>query len=136
MGRRAAGRFAPAREHLAERGPPRDVIAQQFTGCGLRTPSADGAAGPGPYTAVSFREQLQDLLTKTAAIADAGYPANDDLVIDGDGTPHLKRHRREDRRASSLKLEAQIKARLPERSLLGILARTAYCGSWDYLSEN
>ena len=42
--------------------------------------------------------QLEDLLTKTAAIADAGYPANDDLVIDGDGTPHLKRRRREDRR--------------------------------------
>jgi hypothetical protein len=59
-----------------------------------------------------------------------GYPTNDDLVIDGDGTPHLKRHRREDPRASSLKLEAQIKARLPERSLLGILARTAYWIEW------
>ena len=106
------------------------LLPQYLIDVGLRTPSADGAAGPGPYTAVSFREQLEDLLTKTAAIADAGYPANDDLVIDGDGTPHLKRHRREDRRASSLKLEAQIKARLPERSLLGILARTAYWIEW------
>ena len=50
--------------------------------------------------------------------------------IDGDGTPYLKRRRREGRRASSLKLEAQIKARLPERSLLGILARTACWIEW------
>jgi len=106
------------------------LLPQYLIDVGLRAPSADGAAGPGPYTAVSFREQLEDLLTKTAAIADAGYPTNDDLVIDGDGTPHLKRRRREDRRASSLKLEAQIKARLPERSLLGILARTAYWIEW------
>ena len=108
------------------------LLPQYLIDVGLRTLPAEGTTGCElePYTAVSFREQLEDLLTRAAASADAGYPANDNLVIDDDGTPHLKRHRRADRRASSLTLEAHIKARMPERSLLGILARTAYWIEW------
>ena len=56
------------------------LMPQYLIDVGLRTRRPTGRPGPGPYTAVSFREQLEDLLTKTAAIADAGYPANDDLV--------------------------------------------------------
>ncbi|MGH3721838.1 MAG: hypothetical protein ACRDRI_23930 [Pseudonocardiaceae bacterium] len=39
------------------------------------------------FDAVSFRRSLEDLLTRTAAAADAGYPGNEDLVIDENGVP-------------------------------------------------
>ena len=127
-----AGEYADWSEQLLPWEECEALLPQYLIDVGLRTLPAEGTTGcePEPYTAVSFREQLEDLLTRAAASADAGYPANDDLVIDDDGTPHLKRRRRADRRASSLTLEAHIKARMPERSLLGILARTAYWIEW------
>ncbi|MBR7672094.1 Tn3 family transposase [Streptomyces daliensis] len=93
-----------------------------------------GLAEPGdnaPYDAVSFRRQLQDKLTAAAAAADAGYPDNEGLVIDpATGIPSLKAHRSEGQRASAKALEQEIKARMPERSLLGIVSRTAYWVEW------
>jgi TnpA family transposase len=68
-------------------------------------------------------------LTETAAAVDAGYPVNTDLVLDG-GKPLLKRRRGADRRPSALALETAIHQRLPERSLLDILTRTAYLTGW------
>jgi hypothetical protein len=68
-------------------------------------------------------------LTRTAAGVDAGYPANTDLVLDGD-RPVLKRRKGADRRGSAIALEAAIHHRLPERSLLDILTRTAYLTGW------
>ena len=62
----------------------------------------------------------RDKLTKTAAAVDAGYPANTDLVLDGD-KPVLKRRKGNERRPSALALEAAIHERLPERSLLDLL---------------
>ena len=83
------------------------------------------------YDAKAFRDQLFDKLTQTAASADDGYPANEDLQIDPKtGVPRLKRHRREPQRTSAAKLEQLIKARMPPRSLLGIVARTAYWLEW------
>jgi hypothetical protein len=46
------------------------------------------------------------------------------------GVPSLKRRRASDRTASSLALEEAIKERMPERTLLEILARTAYWLEW------
>ncbi|MFJ4741077.1 Tn3 family transposase [Streptomyces sp. NPDC088775] len=93
-----------------------------------------GLAEPGeaaPYDAVSFRQQLEDKLTEAAAAADAGYPDNEGLVIDPEtGIPSLKAHRAEGQRASAKALEQEIKARMPERSLLGIISRTAYWVEW------
>ncbi|GAA2250615.1 hypothetical protein GCM10010145_17610 [Streptomyces ruber] len=84
-----------------------------------------------PYDAVSFRRQLEDKLTAAAATADAGYPDNEGLVIDPEtGIPFLKAHRSEVQRASAKALEQEIKARTPERSLIGILSRTAYWVEW------
>ncbi|OLM27608.1 Mobile element protein [Pseudonocardia sp. Ae717_Ps2] len=60
---------------------------------------------------------------------DAGFPANTDLVLDGE-RPVLKRRKGADRRPSAITLEAAIHQRLPERSLLDILTRTAYLTGW------
>ena len=96
---------------------------------GLAEPPAAGQP-PAPYTGATFRAQLQDLLMRTAADVDAGYPDNGDLVIDDNGVPTLKRRRRRDRRSSAAALEQQIKQRMPERSLLSIVGRTAYWLEW------
>lgn len=93
-----------------------------------------GLAEPGddaPYDAVTFRRQLEDKVTAAAASADAGYPDNEGLIIDPEtGVPSLKAHRSEGQRASAKALEQEIKARMPERSLLGIISRTAYWVEW------
>ncbi|MEW2081604.1 hypothetical protein [Streptomyces sp. NPDC005283] len=79
------------------------------------------------FDATFFRRQLEDKLRDAAAAADAGYPDNEGLVIDPEtGIPSLKPHRSEGQRPSAKRLEEEIKARMPERSLMGILARTAY----------
>ena len=68
-------------------------------------------------------------LTETAAAVDAGYPANTDLRLEG-GKPVLARRRGADRRPSAIVLEGAILDRLPERSLLDILARSAHLTGW------
>jgi hypothetical protein len=78
-----------------------------------------------------FRRQLEDKLRDAAAAADVGYPDNEGLIIDPEtGIPSLKPHRSEGQRSSAKRLEQEIKARMPERSLMGILARTAYWVEW------
>ncbi|MFE7113511.1 hypothetical protein ACFU98_45690 [Streptomyces sp. NPDC057575] len=81
--------------------------------------------------AAAFRRQLEDLLRGAAAAADAGYPDNESLLIDPDtGISSLKPHRSEGQRPSTKRLEQEIKARMPERTLIGICARTAYWVEW------
>jgi TnpA family transposase len=93
---------------------------------GLKEPGDDT-----PYDAVSFRRQLEDKLTAAAAGADARYPDNEGLFIDPKtGIPTLSPHKAHGQRASAKKLEQEVKARLPERSLIGILARTAFWIEW------
>ncbi|MEU5525178.1 transposase [Streptomyces sp. NPDC047860] len=83
------------------------------------------------FDAAAFRRQLEDRLRAAAAAADAGYPDNESLVIDPDtGIPSLKPHRSEGQRPSAKRLEQEIKARMPERTLIGICARTAYWVEW------
>ncbi|MFD0374551.1 transposase [Streptomyces sp. NPDC127112] len=85
----------------------------------------------GEFDAAFFRRQLEDKLRNAAAAADAGYPDNEGLVIDTEtGIPSLKAYRAEGQRPSAKRLEEEIKARMPERSLMGILARTAYWVEW------
>ncbi|MFJ1617803.1 DUF4158 domain-containing protein [Streptomyces sp. NPDC088251] len=79
------------------------------------------------FDAVSFRRQPEDKLRGAAAAADAAYPDNEGLVIDPEtGIPSLKPHRYEGRRLSAKRLEQEVKARMPERTLMGIVARAAY----------
>jgi TnpA family transposase len=83
------------------------------------------------YDAARFRLQLQDKLAAAAAAADAGYPDNDSLIIDpATGVPSLKAYQAGRQRASAKRLEEAIKARMPERTLLGITSRTAYWVEW------
>ncbi|GAB2465672.1 Tn3 family transposase [Streptomyces incanus] len=83
------------------------------------------------FDAQFFRRQLEDKLRGATAAADAGYPDNEGLVLDPEtGIPSLKPHRSEGQRPSAKRLEQEIKARMPERSLMGIVARTAYWVEW------
>jgi TnpA family transposase len=79
----------------------------------------------------AFCDALRSRLTEQAASVDAGYPENTDLVIDEvTGVPSLRRRRGKDRDAGALALEQALKQRMPERTLLEILARTAYWLEW------
>jgi len=93
---------------------------------GLREPG-DAIAFDGPAVV----SQLRARLTEAAAKADGEYPDNDELFIDpATGVPKLKPRRAEKPRKSAERLEQAIKERMPERSLLGIVARTAYWIEW------
>jgi hypothetical protein len=83
-----------------------------------------------PATATEFRAALQTKLTAPCAKADAGYPDNPDLVMDDAGRPTLKQYRAPAPTETALALEAALKERMPERTLLGILARSAHWLEW------
>jgi TnpA family transposase len=68
-------------------------------------------------------------LVETAAAVDEGYPANTDLRLEG-GRPVLARRKGADRRPSAIALEGAVLERLPERSVLDILARSAHLTGW------
>lgn len=92
---------------------------------------ADYCAEAGlPATAGEFVERLRQELTEVAARVDAGYPDNADLVIEDNGQPLLKRRRGRDRRPSAIALERVIEDRMPERSILDVLTRTAFWLGW------
>ena len=84
-----------------------------------------------PTSAEAFTCALRLRLTEQAATVDAGYPDNTDLVIDEvTGVPSLRRRRAKDQDPDALGLEQAVKHRMPERTLLEILARTAYWLEW------
>ncbi len=83
-----------------------------------------------PATARGFREALEGKLAARCAAADAGYPDNAGLVIDDKGRPSLKKHRAARPTETAVVLEAALRERMPERTLLGILARTAHWLEW------
>ena len=67
-----------------------------------------------------------------AAGLDAGYEDNADLVIGEGGVPALKRRRSAGTPEAAEKLAEAIARRMPERSLLSIVARTAYWLGWHH----
>lgn len=83
-----------------------------------------------PADGRSFRAALLDRLMNVASECDAGYPLNTDLVTDERGRVVLKAHRRQPPTAWALALEAAPGQRMPEPTLLAILARTAYWLEW------
>jgi TnpA family transposase len=84
-----------------------------------------------PSSAEAFTSALRSRLTEQAATVDAGYPDNSDLVVDEvTGVPSLRRRRGKDREPEALLLEQAVMQRMPERTLLEILARTAYWLEW------
>jgi TnpA family transposase len=83
-----------------------------------------------PATAEKFVDSVRTQLAAKAQEVDADYPENADLVIDDDGRPSLKRRKGTDRTQSAIVLEERLKERMPERTVLEILARTAYWIGW------
>lgn len=90
-------------------------------------------AGVGlPATAAGFTEHLKHAHLDAAAALDNGYEDNADLVIGEDGTPSLKRRRSAGAPEAAEKLAEAVARRMPERSLLSIVARTAYWLGWHH----
>jgi Tn3 transposase DDE domain len=85
-----------------------------------------------PATAAVFTERLRRAHLDAAAALDAGYEDNTDLVITENGVPSLKRRRSAGTPAAAENLAAAIARRMPERSLLSIVARTAYWLGWHH----
>jgi TnpA family transposase len=74
-----------------------------------------------PERGVDFAAALKVELTSLAAEVDAGFPANSELSIDKDGTPHLKQLATSVQPKGLIEFEQEIRARMPERHLLDIL---------------
>ena len=85
-----------------------------------------------PATATGFTGRLRDTHLDAAAALDAGYEDNANLVIAEGGVPSLKRRRSPGTPAAAENLAAAIARRMPERSLLAIVARTAYWLGWHH----
>ena len=90
-------------------------------------------AGAGlPSTAAGFTERLRHAHLDAAAVLDAGYEDNAGLVIGEDGVPALKRHRSAGTPEAAERLAEAVARRMPERSLLSIVARTVYWLGWHH----
>ena len=85
-----------------------------------------------PATAAGFTGRLRQAHLDAAAGLDAGYEDNADLVIGEGGIPTLKRRRGAGTPAAAEHLAEAIARRMPERSLLGIVARTAHWLGWHH----
>ncbi|MDP4505104.1 transposase [Nonomuraea sp. G32] len=83
-----------------------------------------------PASAAEFVAELKDRHRQAAEHLDAGYAENEDLTFAKDGTPTLKRQAGLGTTAAAAKLGAEIKARMPERTLIEIVSRTAYRLGW------
>ena len=70
-----------------------------------------------PTTAADFRRELQTAMGALATSVDQGYPTNSELIIDDDGRPTVAATKASERAASVLATAAEIRDRLPERSL-------------------
>jgi len=83
-----------------------------------------------PDTPAAFRQQIEAKLDETAAIVDAGYPTNADLIIDDVGQPTLRRRKAKEQPAAVPALAKAIEERTDEVSLLDIITRTAHWVGW------
>ena len=83
-----------------------------------------------PVMATDFVEGLRTWLTETAHRVDVGFAANADVGVNVKGDPVLKRRPRPVPSASAHALEAALLDRMPERSLLDILAIVNFWTQW------
>ena len=83
-----------------------------------------------PAGAASFVAELTERHARAATDLDAGYAGNEDLSFGKDGEPTLRRTKGKGTSAEAVKLGEEIKKRIPERTLIEILARTAYWLGW------
>ncbi|MFD4763434.1 hypothetical protein ACFWOJ_32680 [Streptomyces sp. NPDC058439] len=92
-------------------------------------PGGSACAHPGeeaPFDGRALVARLRGRLIAAAAAAGGGYPDSDELFIDPDSRePRLKVRRAEKPRGSAQVLEQAVKERMRERTLPGVVARTA-----------
>jgi TnpA family transposase len=88
--------------------------------CETRLPAYCAALGI-PERGEDFAAALRAELTTLAAAVNTGFPANSELTIDADGTPHLKQLATTEQPAELAEFEQEVRARMPERHLLDIL---------------
>lgn len=79
-----------------------------------------------PLEPVAFVAGLRDELTRTAEEIDTVYPDNNQVVIDANGFPVLKRVVAKEPPESARTLEATVLQRMPERNILDILCNVAH----------
>lgn len=79
-----------------------------------------------PATAAGFVDELRTWLADVAAATDAGFPTNDHLDITPQGEPILKRLQRREPSPTAQALEAAILERLPEHSIIEVLANAQH----------
>jgi hypothetical protein len=79
-----------------------------------------------PAEGADFAASLKAELTSLADQVDAGFPANSELSIDRDGTPHLKQLSTSIQPKGLAEFERELRARMPERHLLDILKHTEH----------
>lgn len=88
---------------------------------------ADYCAALGiPECGADFAAALKAELTTLAAEVDAGFPANSELSIDENGTPHLRKLDKTIQPKGLAEFEQELRARMPERHLLDILKNTEH----------
>ena len=83
-----------------------------------------------PGTAAGFRADLQTRLGTQCRATDAAYPDPADFAIDDAGRPSLKQYRAAPPTASAQALALALRDRMPEQTLMGILARTGHWLEW------
>jgi TnpA family transposase len=88
--------------------------------CEKRLPAYCAALGI-PEQGEDFAAALRAELATLAAEVDAGFPANTELSLDAEGTPHLKQLAVAEQPAGLAEFEQEVRARMPERHLLDIL---------------
>ena len=74
-----------------------------------------------PRRGADFAAMLRDELAAAAAEADRGFPGNDELMLDADGTPRLRKLAPASPPKDLAEFEREVRARMPERHLLDIL---------------
>ncbi len=85
-----------------------------------------------PCTAPGFVDYIKHQHLDASTALETGYEDNADLFIDEAGVPSLKQRRGRGTAQAVEKLAEAIEARMPERSLLEIVARTAYWLGWHH----
>ena len=119
------GRGAPHRGHRGHRGRGVRRLAREPDAVeGVRA-AAGGVLRRGRLARHGGRvhARLRHAHLDAAGALDAGYEDNADLVIGEDGTPSVKRRRSAGTPKAAERLAEAVERRMPERSLLSIVAR-------------
>lgn len=83
-----------------------------------------------PATAAGFRADLHERLDAQCRATDSAYPDLADFTIDELGRPSLKQLRAAPPTPSAQAIALAVRDRMPERTLMGILARTGHWLDW------